>query len=421
MISTAHASRIRSVATSMSWMTVDQVLSSLSNVVITLAVTRGAGVDGLGRFSVAFAAYLTVLGFTRSLVSEPMLTLPRAGAEGRSDRDVEGCAVTLTLGCAVLGAGVVGGIGLLLEHVELVVVAVMLPVTLLHDMLRYQAFRRMRAQLAAVLDGGWLLGSVLAWPLVSSSPLVAPALGCWAGAALIGIAAVWRVLRPSVVGMRVALRWWQADCRAVAPALVLDSLMVTALLQALVVVLVAADGAAALGLLRAAQVYFNPLGVVLTAVGVMAVPRLAQRGGVASTALAFRLSAGLTLLGCAACGVIVLAEPLLHTVLFGDVVDVPGWLMIPLAVQVIAAAASSGLLVATKARRRGADIARSRLVATVIGMAVLIPATSTFGLRGAVWALAVQGVVYLIDQAYRVIRTGMLRPPVDLVAAKGSY
>ena len=67
--------------------------------------------------------------------------------------------------------------------------------------------------------------------------------------------------------------------------------------------------------------------------------------------------------------------------------------MIPLSVQVIAAAASTGLLVATKARRRGADIARSRLTATAVGLAVLVPATFAFGLLGAAWALAAQGVV----------------------------
>ncbi len=287
----------------------------------------------------------------------------------------------------------------------MLLMAAVLPVTLIHDLFRYQAFRRMRARLACVLDGGWVLGSLLAWPVVSTSSSPSVALGCWAGAALLGVLAALPAVRPGWTTIGVAMQWWRRDCRAVAPALVLDSILITVLLQVLVFVVVAVDGERGLGVLRAAQVFFSPLGIVLTAVGVLAVPRLVQRGTAPTVRLAFQMSGGLMLLAGMACGVVLIAQPLLHTVLFADSVSVPQWLLVPLAVQVITAAGASGLLVATKALRRGADIARSRLVATVVGVAVLVPSTYQFGLGGAAWALAAQGLVYFADQALRVNRS----------------
>lgn len=402
----ARTLRIRRALGLMSWATADQVLFALSNFVITIAVARGMGVEGLGRFSVAFAAYLTVLGFSRSLISEPLLAQPRR--EG--DRGVEAASVTLTLLGAAAGALVVGGAGLMLGRVELLVVAAALPVTLLHDILRYHAFRRKKAQFAALLDGGWLLGSVIAWPVVTGSESASVALLCWAGAALVGIGLGWRSLRPHLVAPRAAVTWWRHDARGLATPLLLDSILVTISLLAMVFVLASVAGDGALGLLRAGQVYFAPLGMVLTALGILAVPHLAQRSVPTTTGLAMRLSAGLAALACLACTAIIVAEPLLHAVLYADSIDVPGWLLVPLAAQVILSAGAGGLVVVCKARARGGDIARSRLSSTVIGLAVLVPATIAFGLQGAAWALVAGSLLYTADLGVRVVRAGTRWP-----------
>lgn len=384
----------------MSWATADQILSASSNFVITIAVARGFGVEGLGRFSIAFAAYLTVLGFSRALISEPLLAQPPR--EG--DRGVEAASVTLTLLCAVAGALIVGSAGLVLGRVELLVVAAALPVTLLHDILRYHAFRRKKAQHAAVLDGGWLLGSVIAWPVVTGAGSVSVALLCWAGGALVGIGLGFRHLRFHLVPFRAAVAWWRRDARGLAAPLVLDGIFVTISLQTTVFVLAFVAGDSALGLLRAGQVYFAPLGMVLTALGVLAVPHLTQRSAPTTNRLAYRLSAGLAALACLVCVVIIVAEPLLHAVLYADVIDVPGWLLASLAAQVILSAAAGGMFIVCKVRARGGDLARTRLSSTVIGLAVLIPATIAFGLPGAAWALVVQSSLYVVGLALRVAR-----------------
>jgi O-antigen/teichoic acid export membrane protein len=384
----------------MSWATGDQILSALSNLVITLAVARGSGVEGLGRYSVAFAAYLTVLGFSRSLVSEPLLSVPRQ----ERDREDEAAQVTLTLLCAAVGALVVGGAGLLLGRVELLIVAAALPVMLLHDILRYQAFRRKRPQLAALLDGGWLVGSVIAWPAVTGSGSAAVAVACWAGAALLGVGLALRPLRPGLVMPRAALSWWRRDARGLAAPLLLDNLLATVSSQTLVFVLASMAGNSALGLLRAGQVYFAPLGLMFAALGVLAVPHLAQRPSVATAAVAIRLSAAAAALAVVVCGVIIVAEPVLHTVLYAGSIDVPGLLLIPLAGQVVMAAAAAGPVILSKVRGRGGDIARSRLYSTAVGLLLLVVATAAYGVEGAAWAMVVQAVLYAVELGVRVIK-----------------
>lgn len=247
---TTRRMSIRRALGSVSWATTAQVLSAASNFVVTIAVARGTGLEGLGRFSIAFAAYLTVLGFSRSLISEPLLAR-RGPGDGR---EAEAASVTLTLLFSLAGAAVVGGTGLALGRLELVVAGAALPVTLLHDLLRYHAFGRERPELAARLDGGWLLGSLLLWPVLTNSSSAAVAVLCWAGAAVLGIALGWAPLLPRLLGARAAFRWWRRHARGLAGPLVLDSLLVTMALQTTVVIITAVSGDSALGLLRAGQV-----------------------------------------------------------------------------------------------------------------------------------------------------------------------
>lgn len=387
----ARSARMRRLLGSMSWATADQILSALSNFVITIAVVRAAGADGLGRFSIAFAAYLAVLGFSRSLVSEPLLAQQRAG----DDRRAESAAVTLTIAFACLGTIVIGLVGLLLTRPELVAIALVLPAVLLHDVLRYLAFHRQRPRLAALLDGGWLLASCAAWPVVTTTASITLSVVCWACGSLTGAGLAWRRLRPRMCGPSVALEWWRRNARPLAVPLLLDSLLVTLSLQATVIALAAAAGDAGLGLLRAGQVLFAPLGMVLTAVGVLAVPRLAQRPGTVTARAATILSCSLTAVAVLACLVLLAAQPHLRELLFAGTVTIPAGLLAALAVQVIVSAAAGGFAIVAKARRDGAAIARSRLASTAAGIAFVVAAAATFGVEGAAWATAAQAIVYL--------------------------
>lgn len=393
-----QARRISRLLPLVGWTTVDHGLFALSNLVITLAVGRAAGAEGLGIFTVAFTTYLVVLGCSRSLASEPLLTSPTAA------RTTEAPSTTIVIAFTCACAVVVGLVGLLLGRVELLVLAAALPLLTVHDLLRYQAFRRGEPKVAVLLDGGWLLGSVLAWPIVTGSGSPTVALLCWAGGALLGVVLSAPLSRPRLSPLRAATGWWRRDARTVAMPLLLDSAIVAVSTQAIVFLLAALVGLADLGVLRAGQVYFAPVLLVVTALGLALVPRLAQRP--ALMARAVRLAVLASTATAVVCAAIIAAEPVLQQLLYAGAIDVPLLLLVPIALQAVLAATAAAFTAVAKARRRAGLIARSRLSSAIVGVAVTVLATTAYGVQGAAWAAAGQMALYTAEIAMRVLRDG---------------
>ncbi|MGH3614019.1 MAG: hypothetical protein ACRDRK_15795 [Pseudonocardia sp.] len=397
-----------------SWTVGDQFLFALSSLVVTLAVARGGGAEALGRFSVAFAAYLIVLGFSRALVSEPLLAIPRD-----EDRTGEAESTTLTMLFAAAGATVVGVVGLLLGRVELLVVAAALPAALIQDVLRYHAFHRGQPARAALLDGGWLLASVITWPIVTAAGSTTVALACWAAGAVLSIGLGWRALRPRLCGLGVAFAWWRAKARSLANPLLLDGIAYVMSVQGVVFIVASMAGDDQLGVLRAGQVYFAPLTLLLVAVGVLAVPQLAQRAHLHTGVVAARLAVAAALVMAILSAAILAAAPLLHSLLYGDSILVPNVLLVPLAVMVIITGASTGLVVITRTRHRGGDLSRSRISSAVVGVGLAAWMTAEFGVVGAAWALVGQALCYLAHLGMLVKLGNPVRATPDKTEVRG--
>ena len=351
---------------------------------------------------------------TRSLVSEPFLA-----SRGAPDRRSEAAAATATVLLALGSALVVGALGVALGRPELVVVAVAIPPTLLQDMLRYLAFRRGTPAVAALLDGGWVLGSVLAWPVVVRTESASLAVACWGAGALLGMLVASPAVRPRFTSARSALKWWRRDARVLARSLLLDSILVAVSTQAVVFTIASAAGNSALGSLRAGQVYFAPFGLVMTAVGLLVVPQLAQRPTRLTVQLAWRLSAACALLAGAAVAAIVITEPVLRDVLYAGAIIVEHDLLIPLALQVVLTAASLGFVIMAKVRQRGDLIVRSRLTSAVVGLLILVPATVTAGVQGAAWALVLQTAIYTGQLCWHTVRNLAPESRVDVSRSAG--
>ena len=80
---------------------VDQVISSFTNVLISVVAARSLTPTGFGEFGVVFSAYLFALAFARTWTTEPfgILLARRDHAQRRSD--AEGvCAVAVVIGFA---------------------------------------------------------------------------------------------------------------------------------------------------------------------------------------------------------------------------------------------------------------------------------------------------------------------------------
>jgi O-antigen/teichoic acid export membrane protein len=140
--------------------TVDQVISGASNVVIAILAARLLSAAQFGLFGIVFLVYVILVGVTRALVSDPLLVNP---AEARR-RPGEAIGTALLL--SLLMAAVLAGAGVAIHTWNstlgsaLVALAGCLPLLVLQDVARYLAYAIQRPIRAVVLDGVWLVAMI---------------------------------------------------------------------------------------------------------------------------------------------------------------------------------------------------------------------------------------------------------------------
>ena len=378
-------------AFALGWTGVDQLLSSVSNVVVSLAVARAAGVDGLGAYSVAFALSIVVLGFQRALVSEPLLAIAVARQEDDHPRHGLGAIAYLALGSAtaLLLAGILTG------RRELLALAAVLPLVCLQDAYRYVLFRRRKAHLAAGSDAVWVLASIAAWPIITSEATATVAVTAWGvGAGLSALFGAWAARATPALG-RGAIRWWSREARPLGGFLALTSIVYAVAGQVTILGLAAVLGEGALGELRAAQILFGPIALATTAISFFALPRLAA----IRESLSLRMG-GLVAIGSAGmvalCVIVLfLAAPLLFPILYGGGFEARPALLAPLAIQMIVGALAMGPILLLKARMTGKPLAGTRIITTLIGVPLVLAMAAAQGLVAAVWAMLGQAAIYV--------------------------
>jgi O-antigen/teichoic acid export membrane protein len=381
--------RIRSFA----WVGVDQVFSSLSNVIVAIAIARSAGAAGLGRYSVAFACYLLVLGFHRQLVTEPLLSLRWHRTAENTVHDGPAMGASL-LYLAVTSTAMLG-VGLATQRVELLVLAPLLPGVCLQDFDRYVAFRRQRHRLAAGLDALWATLSALScyWILRSGSPVVAVIGWGLSG----GVAAVYGAMRLRLAPARpsVSIRWWQREARQLGGFLTVAGIAYTAGSQGMLLAIAATIGEVGLGQLREAQILLGPATLSVTAFSFFALPRLIRRHE-PTPRLDGRMPVVAAMLAVCAAGICVAVAPTASRLVLGHSTAVSIALLIPLSVQLTLEAAASGFVLPLQAAQRGATIALARIVSVAVGVPCIIWAATTGRIVLAAWAFAAQAGVYLL-------------------------
>jgi O-antigen/teichoic acid export membrane protein len=377
-----------------SWGLLDQALSSLTNFTLTFAAARSLDPHAFGGFSLAFAAYLLALGFSRSVGSEPLVVRFSGAAEEEwrgGVRKAAGTAVTVgtVAGAVAVAAGVAWGGP---AGASLVAMGVFFPGLLLQDIWRFAFFATGRGGAAATNDAIWAvtmgLGLVaLAWWGRASAwdfALVWGASGTVAG--LVGVAQARIVPRPSDV------RTWLAAHRDLASRFSAQFLVQTGSNQVTLYLIAALAGLTAVGGIRAAQVLLGPLNVVFMGTGLFAVPeasRQARNGSVAAVRrIGLYVSVGLV----AAVTAWAVAAALLPARL-GEAILRENWavarsFLAPVALAMAASAVSAG---AATALRGLADAGRSLRAAVFQGLLTVAAAAvgaSRGGGLGAAWGLA---------------------------------
>jgi O-antigen/teichoic acid export membrane protein len=188
-------------------MTVDQMISGGSNVLIAVLAARALSASGFGLFGIVFLVYMILVGVTRALVSDPLLVHPVESRERPGE--AIGTAILLALPLAVGLAGAGFAIRLWDRSLgeALVVLAACLPLLVLQDVGRYLGFATRRPMRAVIIDSVWLVvmvGCVVV--LLTRSGRTLPSfMAAWAGsgAAAGAILFVWYDIR----SVRLSLRW----------------------------------------------------------------------------------------------------------------------------------------------------------------------------------------------------------------------
>ena len=363
------------------WSMVDQGLSSLSNMAVSVAVARAVGVHELGGFSVAYVVYTMLLGLTRALTSEP-LTVRHSATDPADLRpaiaEVTGTALAIgvvwaapLLAIAALSPSAIGG--------PLVALAIFLPGLLVQDVWRFAFVTCGQPRSAAANDLVWLVVQGLVFAVVPrlADPSGGAYLAAWGAAAT--VAAVAGCVQSGVVPAPTrALAWLRAHA-APARAFTFEFVARAGARQMTISVAGATAGLAALGALRGGQVVFGPLNVILLGASMAAIPeavRSLRSNDSALVPFCDRLVIGLVLL-CVGYSAAATAVPAaLGRSLLGATWPGAHTLFVSQGALLVGIAASSGYLVGLRARQD--------LRSSVLTRAALIPVTVLGGVTGAV-------------------------------------
>jgi O-antigen/teichoic acid export membrane protein len=385
----AHMVRLAGAGTS-------QVFSSLSNVVVVVAMGRGGGAAGLGRYTLAFGAYLIVLGFSRALVSQPLLTLREKIEVG--DESVKASAT------AVAWLGLAGGaasslVGLGLRRPEFIAVGLLMVPLCVQDLLRFAFFQTDRPWRATLLDAVWLLVSFAAFPIMVSRESPTTAIALWGAGSLLAAVPGLLILKVRIIRPARAYRWWLLQARALGIGLVLENAAYVIGTQAGLWVIAVLLGGSDLGLLKAGQTIIQPAMISLAAFTMVATPRMSQSAKGASPRAILSTSAGAVVLVGAASAALVWIGPPVARILFGSDLRPSRDLLLPVAIQFTANALAVGPVTALMVLRKGARLAAVRAITTTLAVCAVAVVSSSLGIVGAAWALAAGSLLFALGTA----------------------
>ena len=376
-----------------SWNVVDQALSALSNLGLSIAVARTTTASGFGAFAVAFLLFGISLAVTKSAVGQPLqMRLSGASAAERRRGFQAGLGAASVLGLAfgllmsVAGMALGGEVG-----AAVVALAVVLPGLMLQDSCRMAAFTLGKPQLAAVMDAVWtaVQFGLLAILINNGQHQVGGLILAWGAAAALSALVGLAVLRTRPAPSRA---WsWVREHRDLIRYLLPEYFLGLGAMQLGILLVGLMAGVTAVGSLRAAQVLLGPLGIVGAAVFQFAVPEVARRVSVSSrwlATLAAGLSGGLGVLTIGYVALLLLLPDAVGLVLFGDSWAGAAAVLLATGVSAVSSSLANGPAGVLYGLGQARATFRIYLAKGPVLILTLLAGTFLAGAEGAAWALA---------------------------------
>ena len=380
------------------WGIADQALSSLTNFALGVLVARTVDLAAFGAFSLGFAAYLLIASVTRAYPMDP-LAIRYAAAPPAAFRRAASAATG-----TVVVVGIVCGAVLLLVGLatsgsfseSLLALGITLPGLLLQDAWRSAFFANGRGRLAFLNDVTWAaveFPALVVFIASGSRSVFWPVL-IWGGSAT--VAAVVGILQASTMPRPwLTVAWWREHSdlgsRFIAEVL---ARVVSGQLQLYGVGLMA--GLAAVGTLRAGQLLFGPVQVVVFGIGMMALPEGAR--ALAASLHALRRTAllisGVLATVAALWGVLVLLIPAgLGSLLLGEAWEPAYSLAVPIMLAYTAVSLSYGAGVGLRALAAAGRSLRATMVVSALTLVLGIGGAALEGASGSAWGLCLAAAI----------------------------
>jgi len=409
--------RLPGLARRAGWGVADQVISSLVNFGLGIAVARVGTLEEFGAYGLAFAAYLVAINLTRPASMEPLIIRFSSGAPEawrRAFAEATGALVVVGAGIgivAIILGVVLGGF----TGAVFVLLGLGLPGLTLQDGWRLGFFAERRGRAAFFNDLTWAVVLFGAIGVMSATDSITAfgVIAAWVIggnlAAILGF--VQAATRPRPASTRV---WWRAQ-RDLGRPLVAEHVVtnVTSELTPFGIGLVTDIGA--VGALRGAQLLLGPFNVLFQAISLVALPeavRIAERSRRRLRGAAVVFSASLAS-GVLAVGLVVLALPEpMGVALLGETWAATREVMLPYTMVSVGMMAAAGPSVGLRAMGAGREILSVGIVRSVLTLVGAMIGAEYGGAPSAAAGMAVGTWIGTTFAWFRFLHV-VDQPPVD--------
>ncbi len=376
----------------LSIVTIDQILSSVSNVGALIWVAHALAPEDFGRFSVIVMLYTVAQVVSRSLISTTAIVHPEE-SDGHPRR---------ILSSAVMVGLIVGGLcvaaGLLLQAVDssfagpVLALAVALPLMMVQDVGRYLAIARQEPGRAVVLDSLWIVlmaGAFVALGMLDGSTLTWLVLA-WASSG--AVAGMWVFVQyglPARGGLEWVRQHWGFSWRSLVSGVTSSG---TVLLMGALMTLF--SSALAVAAFRAATLLSAPSTAMQLAVSTSAAADI-SRERESDSAVWHHIRRAITIafiVGALNLIVLVFLPDVVGEAMLGETWYLVEPLMLPVALKVLLMAGQSGLRAALIGRRQITTAMVTDIVSMGLIAVCMVVGAAWGDVEGALWAMVVATV-----------------------------
>lgn len=377
----------------------DQMLSALSNVVLSILVARSVDAAGFGSFSIAFLIYGMAFAAMKSLVGQPLqIKFSAAPPDELRERMSQGAGTTLTVSVVIALGVALGGLGAGAATGEaLLALAVWLPSLLVQDYCRMAFFAAGRPWSAALIDGIWaaVQFGLLAVLLLNGSHSLTLLIGAWGLGATVSAVVGLLLLR---VSLRVSRTFtWMREQANLSRYLLAEYILGLGAVQVGILLIALITSEADVGAIRAAQVLLGPLGIVATAAFQFTVPEIARRIDWPAKRLqlfAALVSGGLLFVHLIYVTALLAMPPEWGTALFGDSWHGAALVLLPMCLSACFSCMANGPAGVLYGLGWARETFRINLIKGPLILVLLLGATWIWGVLGSAWAfVAIESII----------------------------